>query len=52
MINRRHSHGMVTAGQKIYVAGGENGNTPLDTAEVYDPETKQWTQIASMSNAR
>ena len=52
MIHRRHSHGMVMAGNKIYVAGGDDVTGPLATAEVYDPATGQWSEIANMSNAR
>ena len=52
MIHARHSHGMVTAGQKIFVAGGDSGTGPVATAEVFDKGTGQWSEIASMSNAR
>jgi hypothetical protein len=31
---------------KIYVAGGFNNTGFLDSVEVYDPETNQWTYIS------
>ncbi|XP_063687772.1 kelch-like protein diablo isoform X3 [Bolinopsis microptera] len=52
MIHARHSHGMVTAGQKIFAVGGDSGTGPVATAEVFDKGTGQWSEIASMSNAR
>lgn len=41
---------------KLYAVGGVNrgrgGLTPLQSAEVYDPETNTWRQISSMPFAR
>lgn len=37
---------------KIYAIGGHDGHNRLRTAEVYDPETNQWTLLASMTNRR
>ena len=32
--------------------GGSDGQTSLNTVECFDPETKEWTNITSMSTAR
>lgn len=37
---------------QVYICGGFNGNECLSTAECYNPETDQWTLIASMGNRR
>lgn len=37
---------------QIYVVGGFNGATCLDSMEVYNPSTNQWTEIASMEEKR
>lgn len=37
---------------KIYISGGFNGWECVNTAEVYDPETNQWTMIAPMRKRR
>jgi kelch-like protein 10 len=37
---------------KVYIAGGFNGQECLNTAECYDPITRQWTMIAPMRNRR
>lgn len=37
---------------KVYIAGGFNGQDILSTAEVYDPSTNQWTFISVMNTAR
>jgi hypothetical protein len=42
---------MVFAG-KIYVTGGEDGSICLSSAEMYDPETDQWTFISPMLSVR
>eukprot|EP01043_Picozoa_sp_COSAG02_P028238 COSAG02_NODE_1703_length_11241_cov_845.206695_9_plen_619_part_00 len=36
----------------IYVMGGYDGSSRLDTAEKYDPATDRWTPIASMGSVR
>ena len=37
---------------KVYICGGFNGSDYLSTAECYDPESDQWTLIASMDSSR
>lgn len=37
---------------QIYICGGFNGEESLQTGECYDPETNQWTKIASMGTHR
>lgn len=37
---------------QIYICGGFNGEESLQTGECYDPETNQWTMIASMGTHR
>jgi len=37
---------------RVYIAGGFNGQECLNTAECYDPFTRQWTMIAPMRNRR
>lgn len=37
---------------QIYICGGFDGENSLQTAECYDPETDQWTVIASMGTQR
>lgn len=37
---------------QIYICGGFNGEESLQTGECYNPETNQWTMIASMSTHR
>ncbi|XXY44649.1 kelch repeat-containing protein [Sorangium sp. So ce269] len=57
----RHARGGHTAtllpSGKVLVAGGVladfyEGDTPLDSAELYDPETRTWTDAAPMRHAR
>jgi N-acetylneuraminic acid mutarotase len=42
---------LVVAG-KIYVTGGISKGTRLNSAEMYDPESDQWTFISPMLWAR
>jgi kelch-like protein 10 len=37
---------------KIYVTGGEGGDISGRSAEMYDPETNQWTFISRMLSTR
>ena len=36
---------------RVLVAGGEDGNTALASAEVFDPDLASWTAVADMSDA-
>jgi kelch-like protein 10 len=42
---------LVVAG-KIFVIGGTSKETRLNSAEMYDPESDQWTFISPMLSAR
>jgi hypothetical protein len=46
-----HTASVLTNG-KVLVAGGSNGGTVLNSAELYDPSTGIWTTTGSMNNAR
>lgn len=37
---------------KIYITGGFDGHDCMNTAEVYDPATNQWTMITAMRSRR
>ena len=39
-------------GGKIYVTGGEDIESTLNSVYVYDPQANAWTQLASMGTAR
>ncbi|MCI0394741.1 MAG: galactose oxidase [Chloroflexi bacterium] len=50
-----HHFGLAATGQRIYVAGGYQGNnldTPSGDAWVYDPAQDIWTAIAAMPGRR
>lgn len=42
----------VLSPSQIYICGGFDGDESLQTGEFYDPETNQWTLIASMGTHR
>ena len=49
---RRTNHATATVGTRVYVVGGtsfqaDGTGDVLDFAEMYDTETRQWTQFAS-----
>ena len=46
-----HTATILTNG-KVLVAGGWNGNSYLNSAELYDPSLNTWTTISSMNTAR
>jgi N-acetylneuraminic acid mutarotase len=56
MHTRRSSHSAtLLSNGKVLVAGGVNANLTinyLSSAEIYDPTTRQWTAINSMTTAR
>jgi kelch-like protein 10 len=37
---------------KLYICGGFNGQECLSSAEVFDPDTRQWTLLNPMRNRR
>jgi N-acetylneuraminic acid mutarotase len=47
---RSHTATLLPSG-KVLVTGG-NGGSVLDSAELYDPDTRSWSPVASMSSAR
>lgn len=49
---RRSAVGAAVLGNKIYVVGGYDGNSSLNSVECYDPEMNQWKFVASMSTLR
>lgn len=49
---RRSAVGAAVLGNKIYVIGGYDGNSSLNSVECYDPEMNQWKFVASMSTLR
>ena len=52
MLTRRCRLGVAAFNGKIYVCGGYDGITFLDSAEVYDPNTGKWSYISPMRVTR
>ncbi|XP_021937601.1 kelch-like protein 10 [Zootermopsis nevadensis] len=52
MKKRRLSASAAVLNDKIYVAGGNNCNGFLNSVEVYNPDTDQWTFVAPMHSGR
>jgi len=52
MSTGREGAGLVVANDMLYCIGGYDGLNLLNSAERYDPNTGQWTLIASMSTRR
>lgn len=52
MISRRSGVSCVAHKGSIYVIGGFNGLTRMNTGERYDPETKLWSSIREMYHPR
>ncbi len=53
MINGRRSHGMCTDGNRLYILGGiGGGGVTLQSAEVYDSKSAQFTVISNMPYIR
>jgi len=44
--------GAVALGGKVYICGGFDGTSSLNSVEIYDPETDEWTMISSMEKHR
>ena len=49
---RRSAVGAAVLANRIYVVGGYDGNSSLNSVECYDPEMNQWKFVASMSTLR
>jgi len=43
---------MLRGGVPHHVFGGESGEGPLSTAEVYDPASDSWAQVSNLTSAR
>ena len=53
MNNCRRNAGVITNGGLLYVIGGDDGTSNLQSVEVYNPKTDIWTVLnASMSLGR
>ncbi len=52
MTTPRSSAASATVNGKIYVIGGHNGTSVLDTCEEYNPGGNSWATMASMPTAR
>ncbi|UYV72127.1 KLHL18 [Cordylochernes scorpioides] len=52
MLTKRCRLGVATLNGKIYVCGGYDGSTFLQSAEVYEPVAKRWSYIAPMAVMR
>merc|ERR1719424_520516 len=46
-----YQHAAAAMGGKIYVTGGANQESAVNSVFVYDPQADAWTQLASMSIA-
>ena len=44
--------GVVTHAGRLYVVGGNDGDSSLSSMEMYDPVTNTWTLVADMPVAR
>lgn len=53
MITPRSSCGATVLAGKVYVSGGNDGNScPLSSVERYDPTMNAWESVASMQTRR
>ena len=48
----RQRHAAAAVDGKIYVMGGYGSGGPLDSVEMYDPQTDSWQQVARMPQGR
>ncbi|XP_038056903.1 kelch-like protein 8 isoform X2 [Patiria miniata] len=48
---RRHV-GVLSAGGKVYAAGGHDGKDHLNSMEVFEPKTNKWTLVSPMKTKR
>lgn len=47
MMNRRRNAGVAAVNGMIYVVGGDDGTTNLNTVEFYNPQTDTWQWLES-----
>ena len=52
MFSTKVHFGATVIGDRIYVCGGSNGNKILNTLEVFDCKTNNWSKLASMHHER
>jgi len=44
--------GAVALKGRVYICGGFDGSSSLNSVEMYDPETDEWTMLSSMERHR
>ncbi|MES2659022.1 MAG: kelch repeat-containing protein [Verrucomicrobiota bacterium] len=53
LVTARNNHtATLLADGKVLVTGGFGDSEPLDTAELYDPDSGEWTETGSLGTAR
>ena len=52
MQQRRAGAGATVTNGRIFVAGGFDDNAPLNSVEVFNPTTNQWSNIKPMMSPR
>lgn len=52
MFVQRSDANATTLDGKVYIVGGFNGQQCVNSAEFYDPSTREWTLIANMRSHR
>ena len=48
MNHPRQNHACAELGGKIYCFGGDDGSQPMNSVEMYDPDTDTWTDLGSI----
>lgn len=48
----RDSVGVCMMGEKLFAVAGYDGVRYLKLVEVYDPQTNEWQEVASLKNER
>lgn len=52
MRHHRSALGITVHQGKIYVLGGYDGHTFLDSVECYDPDSDTWSEVTRMTSGR
>ena len=52
MNQARSGHATVSIGELIFVLGGWNGNSYLESVEMYDTRSNKWVEITPINTAR